>query len=273
MNKNLHAYRNLGVPCLTLNCSDCGRLTSFSAYFEIGASRQKSCSLGCCDCGRGVPVSEPIYEELYELSFEYDRWQSGQISEETFRSLIPDSCKDLLGDFSVDAVCSKCGDESSEPATRPSVPASSGDARGRAELPTVVLQNRISAPLGTGLFMAALSGAVFFGVSFFMEFPSWAVGGKLVAVYGLVMGGGLVAGVAMSYKRFPKEVRIDPECIQILGRGRDLTASYRFRDVSRVNFGEGAKYLTFWLSDGKTYVVQTRSSDVEALNRYFGKSS
>ncbi len=271
MNNNLDAYRNLGVPCLSFFCSHCNEETVFSAYFEADSARKKNCSLGCCECGRGYAISENSYEQLYELSFDFDRLQAGEISEEAFRELVPASCRKLLQEADkrkeqiLDRVDASPAKEIAETA--------SVVVSGEGALPDVMLRNRISDLAGIGGGLAVLSGGVFFGVSLVMDLPPWAVGWKRIAVYGFVMGLGLLAGVAMSYRRFPRQVLIKADGIQILGRGSAQPLQYNHRAVSRVNFGGGAKYLTLWLKDGKTFVVKAAPAEVEQLYRYFRKPS
>lgn len=265
MNKNLHAYRNLGVPCLSLLCGNCEKETAFSAYFETNSKRQKACSLGCCECGRGYEIKEDVYDSLYELSFEYDRWKAGNLSAEEFRQLIPESCKAFL-----EASESKRVDEAASKSA-PKVSAGEAIPADKAVRERITLRNSLADLLGTGITLAVLFGIVFFGLSFVMELPEWAVGWWRVATYLLVMGIGLLAGIAMSYKRFPSEVLINSDTIEVSIRGSGEKAKYPLSDVSRVNYGEGAKYLTLWLSDGKTYVVKATAQDVKLLHSYFGK--
>lgn len=270
MNKNLHAYRNLGVPCLSLFCGNCDRETAFSAYFETDSKRRKACSVGCCECGSGYAVTESIYEGLYELSFEYDRWKAGEIDANNFKSRIPESCRAFL--LSTDLDRKKTPDSSNENGETARTALSPAQApQGEREM--IFLRNSTSDMLGTGVTLAIMFGIVFFGVTFVVSLPEWAVGAWLLTIYLLVMGIGLIAGFAMSYKRFPKAVSIGPNSIDISIRGSDELVHYKLSDASRVNYGEGAKYLTLWLSDGKTYVARASPKDVERLHRYFGKTA
>ncbi len=270
MNKNLHAYRNLGVPCLSLLCGNCEKETAFSAYFETNAKRQKACSLGCCECGRGYEIPEDVYDGLYELSFEYDRWKAGKLSADEFRKFIPDSCQAFLQSSNAQSESSESEDGASS-VPKPLASDEKGAAKEKAVRPRVILRNSLADLLGTGITLAVLFGIVFFGVSFVVELPEWAVGWWRVATYMLVMGIGLLAGIAMCYKRFPIEVMIETDAIEVSIRGSREKAKYPLSDVSRVNYGEGAKYLTLWLSDGKTYVVKATPQDVILLHGYFGK--
>ncbi len=234
--------------------------------------------MGCCECGRGYAISEDTYEQLYELSFDFDRLQAGEISTESFRELVPGSCQKLLqeADKRKEQLANP-GEAGSEKETTRAIsmgdePASSA-VSAKGALPDVTLQNRVQDLLGIGGALAVLSGVVFFGVSFVMDLPPWAVGWKLLAVYGFVMGLGLLAGVAMSYRRFPRQIQITADGIQILGRAYAEPLRYSHRAVSRVNFGNGAKYFTLWLKDGKTFVVKAVPAQVDSLNRYFGRPS
>lgn len=270
MKNNLHTYRNLGVPCLSLLCAQCEKDTVFSAYFETDAKKQKFCSIGCCECGKGYAVAESVYEDLYELSFEYDRWKEGDIDREEFQKQIPDSCKVFIQSVSPQPKIESLGSREGESLKGQASVTENTDTR-KAKREELILSNSFTDLLGTGVTLAILFVVVFFGVSFLMPLPQWAVGGALVATYLLVVVIGLLAGVTMSYKRFPKEVQINPNSIHVSVRGSSGISRYALSDVSRVNFGEGAKYLTLWLSDGKTFVVKATANDVKLLHSYFGK--
>lgn len=271
MNKNLHAYRNLGVSCLKAHCSHCACETTHSAYFEIDAQREKVFSLGCCNCGRGASVSESVYDDLYELSFDFDRFASGELGREAFDTLIPRSCRGFVEgkDFNQTVANSE-----KSPANR-NLMAEAADAvipvSQRTDLPLIELRNRPSALLGTGLTMAILLGVAVLAVGLFIDLRELLTGAGLIGLYFGVMLAGLAAGILMSSKRFPKRVVISPEYIEIFARGSQGALRYTNDSVSRVNYGEGAKYLTLWFSDGKTFVVEAGGGVVEELDRYYGQ--
>ncbi|MDQ8183984.1 hypothetical protein [Pelagicoccus sp. SDUM812002] len=278
MNNNLHVYRNLGVPCVTLKCRHCSEETPFSVYFELDSNRRKQCSVGCNDCGRGYVISQDLYDQLYDLSFEYDRLRSGEIDSDEFDELAPPDCHALFSRFAEsenDISKSLSIPEAGRVAkTADASPAESWPKPAALEntLPQVTLTNSTSDMLGTGYVLAILAGLAFGTFEFLVELPSWMSGARLLGSYGVCMAIGLAAGALLSFRRFPEKVKVSQAGIEVEGRGRMKTLHRPLSAVSRVNFGEGAKYLTIWFSSGETFVVRAGKDQIQSIERYFGKT-
>ncbi|MBD5779890.1 hypothetical protein IEN85_10360 [Pelagicoccus sp. NFK12] len=276
MNRNLHVYRNLGVAVARRTCGRCRSETCHSIYFETDANQRKLCSIGCNECGSGTSISEALYDELYELSFAFDQLQDGTLSPDAFDRKIPDASRRFLASLAEEGVGDLNEDKSKGP-----VAAGVGSKSGPASWPKpkqldsrppeLVLRNGLGDTLGTGIFMAVLTGLVGLAFSLFFEFPAWMMGGSTVAVVACQAGGGFLVGTWLSRKRFPRRVKISQSGLLIEPRGKGDARRYPFNAVSRVNFGEGSKYLTVWLGDGNTFVVRADKAALPALDRYFGK--
>ncbi len=274
MYQNRHAYRNLGVACALLRCRRCEKETTFSVYLETDAKRQKICSLGCNECGGGGRIDETSYEQLYELSFEFDRLQEGKTTREAFEKQVPERCRLLFEKMQAAGEPSgqtAAAQEAAQTAANPakSWPKPGGDVDRPAE---VALSKATSDTLGTGFALAAMAGISLFAAELAFELPAWMSGAALLASGLGAMGIAFVVGALLSFKRFPRSVTISGKGIEIKPRGKADLLHYELGDVSRVNYGQGAKFLTLWFGDGKTFVVRVKGARVKQLDRYFDSS-
>ncbi|MDQ8182166.1 hypothetical protein [Pelagicoccus sp. SDUM812005] len=272
MKQNLHRYKNLGLACARLSCPRCHGDRTFSLCLQTDSKRRKAYSFGCSGCGWDLQIDEARYEQLYELSFEFERVQAGKRSWAELRERAPEDCRRLFE--RIEASAEPGSDPVTEAETREDrEPAKSWPKPGGlvAESQELLLINTVSDTFGIGYLLAVLLGGLLLSLKLFLGFPAGLSGVALLGLLGFGMGLGFAGGVALSWRRFPKRIRFSGKTIEIEPRGKTGRLRYELSDVSRVNYGSGAKYLTLWLDDGNTFVVRAGSGAQPRLDRFFGK--
>ncbi|MBK1878848.1 hypothetical protein [Pelagicoccus mobilis] len=311
MHQNLHVYRNLGVVCLIAKCSHCSRATAHSVHFEIDKERNKLCSLGCTECGRGRALRPEDYESFYEASFEYDRWQDGEIEFEEYQEALPEAFRPFAlpraqEEKEIEWVCPACSksvpDSLSEcwnceyvkPDPEENVGAYEEDpaketgasVNQKTTAPTIELKNGLAPLLSFGVSLGLAVQALLFGFAYLDLLPNildWfqedatgsmgdhSWGTRLWYPIGMLVS--VLIGTAMSYRRFPKRITFAPQGIQILPRGRQVELRYGYESVRDVRYSKHSKYLTLWLVGGKAFLVAIKQDDVIEIRNYFQESS
>lgn len=300
MHQNLHAYRNLGVACLLAKCDFCSKTAAQSVYFVLDSERVKRCTLGCTACGRSKPISETDYDALYEASYDYDSWREGTLGFEAYKVRLPEAFRALAEEkeaVSAEAnwVCPQCGGDDSkakgeclhcgygkeaEEQSSGGVAQSAGSTElQQSKLPVIRLSNGLGPVLKFALSLGLATQPVLIGLIWLDLLPNlmgmlaseahagqdWGRWLWLPLGFGLALG----LGVLMSYRRFPIGVIISAQGIRVRPRGSQVDIRLGFERLRQVRYRNGGKYLTLWLTDGKTYVVRITPSDTPALKRYF----
>ena len=79
-------------------------------------------------------------------------------------------------------------------------------------------------------------------------------------------------GGLLSYRRFPKQLRLSPEQILIKPRGTRADIRYGFEELRQTRYGKDSKYLTLWFTDGNAYLFRLSPEKSIELRQYFQAS-
>ncbi len=101
MKLNANSFEIGGVHCFHTKCNHCRKSAAFSAYSYQDASKNEHYYIGCIICGQCEPISKSLYNQCFDLSFDYDNLEEGFISGEDFETRIPSEVKELRTRLSI----------------------------------------------------------------------------------------------------------------------------------------------------------------------------
>ena len=98
MEINADTFEHLGVSCAALDCPECQSTTTYSVYRGV-EDDDESDLFGCNECGCHTEISNEVYDALYELSFDFDQVQSGELSAREFSERMPAHAVRFMDEF------------------------------------------------------------------------------------------------------------------------------------------------------------------------------